>query len=86
MATLSLLEPTIFDNKYKIFDIKYNPVNHNQLSLVDFKGRLRILTNEDNNFDVTFNYKISSESIHSLNYSDNGESKKIRLTQSAYMR
>jgi hypothetical protein len=75
MTGLCLLEPILFNNKCKVFDIKYDPQQPNNLALVDFKGRLRILNTEKENPKVLYNYKISSDSLHSLNYSDNGDSK-----------
>jgi hypothetical protein len=79
MSNLKLLEPILFDNKFKIFDIKYNPAIANQLALIDFKGRLRILESNDNVLSVVKNYKISEESIYSLNFSDDGDSKYVNL-------
>jgi hypothetical protein len=74
MSNINLLEPELFDNKYKIFDIKNHPARE-QLALIDFKGRLRLLEKTEDNFEVVKNYKISEDSIYALNYSDNGESK-----------
>ena len=73
MSNINLLEPILFDNKYKIFDIKYHPIV-DQLAIIDFKGRLRILNHEEANFEIVKNYKISEESIYALNYSEDGDS------------
>ena len=40
---IHLLEPLIYDNKAKIFDMKFNPVR-DEISICDISGRLKILT------------------------------------------
>jgi WD repeat-containing protein 55 len=71
---IHLLEPIEYDNKGKIFDLKFSPVN-DQLSLVDLTGKLRILSinSEDKSVVKVKNFKVSEESIYSLDYSHDGE-------------
>lgn len=70
---IHLLEPIEYDNKGKIFDLKFSPVN-DQLSLVDLSGKLRILSinSEDKSVVKVKNFKVSEESIYSLDYSYDG--------------
>lgn len=71
---IHLLEPIEYDNKGKIFDLKFSPVN-DQLSLVDLSGKLRILSinSDDKSVVKVKNFKVSEESIYSLDYSYDGE-------------
>ena len=75
MSNINLLDCLYFDNQYKVFDIKWNPVN-NDLAIIDFKGRLRLLECGEN-IDVKKNYKVSNESLFCMDYSYDGESNSI---------
>lgn len=70
---INLLESIVFDNKYKVFDLKWNPVN-SDLAFVDFKGRLKIVNLYENEIKIKKNYQISNDSIYTLDYSNDGDS------------
>ncbi len=76
MSNISLIDSIYFDNKFKIFDLKWNPVG-DDLAMIDFKGRLKLVKLEGDEINVVKNYKISNESLFSLDYSNDGESSKI---------
>jgi hypothetical protein len=67
---IHLLDPIIYNNKAKIFDVKFNPIN-NDCGIVDISGKLRIIkvNEEDLIVNRIKNFKISNDSIHTLDYS-----------------
>lgn len=70
-----LLDPLVFSNKTKIFDLKFNPLVENQLASVDMKGKLKILkiSEEEKKIEIVKNYQVSKESVYSMDYSNDGE-------------
>jgi WD40 repeat protein len=83
------LEPLKYENKVKIFDIKFHPYGYN-VAFVDFSGKLKIMNigdtvesrreiNSENeaNFqlEIKKNFSVSKtkESIYSLDYSHDGD-------------
>jgi hypothetical protein len=79
-SNIHLLEYNFFENRSKIFDIVWNPQKQNEFSICDFEGKIKIIEyneniSEGNKFNIVKNFKPSEESIHCLNYSDNGLSK-----------
>jgi WD40 repeat protein len=72
------IDPIVYDNKFKIFETKFNPVN-DDLAVVDLKGKLRILKinndNDNENIKVKNNFSASKnkESIYCVDYSLDGK-------------
>jgi WD40 repeat protein len=69
---IHLLDSISYNNKEKVFDIKFNPFNNN-LGVVDVTGKLRLLKIEDDEIQKVKNFKVSEESIYSLDFSYDGE-------------
>lgn len=79
-SNIYLKDYNFYENRSKIFDMKFNPQKSNELAFCDFEGKVIILEYQENENDINKlklnivkKYNASEESIHTLNFSSDGQ-------------